>query len=311
MAPFSIDARRRFGKRSSTPWQMRAANVSEMPRSWKATSGKAACLKPSKPPAPPSLPVRQSLPYCDTPLRPAWSASGMPASLICAHTGSNLRVTRRDVALAVGHRAGDHHEDPGAGLEHAPDLGGGQVGVGQRDHGCRVQAAVASVEAPVLVEPSVEGGEGGVQRWHVVLERLLHPDAERGEQQRAVHALLVEELQAGVAVAVARVVGDRLELAEHRLEVDPVLVATAEVVLEAAGLGDGIEGRVRDELVDPAADEQAPLAVDLGPLHAPLGHRGVDEAGEGVLGLVVVVVGVEGAEAELGHARIVPVGHPF
>ena len=53
MAPFSIDASRRFGKRSSTPWQMRAANVSEMPRSWKATSGKTLCWKAEKPPVPP------------------------------------------------------------------------------------------------------------------------------------------------------------------------------------------------------------------------------------------------------------------
>ena len=86
--------------------------------------------------------------------------------------------------------------------------------------GAGVEAAVAAVEAPVLVEPRVEGGEGGVERGHVVLERLLHPDAERGEEQGAVHALLVEQRHACVTGAVAGVLGDRVEVAEHRLHVD-------------------------------------------------------------------------------------------
>ena len=77
----------------------------------------------------------------------------------------------------------------------------------------------------------------------------------------------------------------------------PPSLLAPEVVLEAARLGDRVERGVRDELVDLAAHQQALLAVDVGPLHAPLGHRGVDVAGERVLGLVVVVVGVEGSEA--------------
>ena len=98
-----------------------------------------------------------------------------------------------------------------------------------------VEPAVAAVEAPVVVEPLVERIEGGVQRGEVVLEGLLHADAERREQQRTVHALLVEQLQPGVAVAVAGVLADRVEVAEHRLQVDALVVAAPEVVLEAAG----------------------------------------------------------------------------
>src|SRR5690606_15054183 len=68
----------------------------------------------------------------------------------------------------------------------------------------------------------------------------------------------------------------------------------AEVVDQRAGFGHRVERRVRDEPVDLAADEEPLLAVDLGPAHAPALHPLVDVAGEGVGGLVVVVVGVEG-----------------
>ena len=157
--------------------------------------------------------------------------------------------------------------------EHPVDLLGGLLGVGEGDHRRGVEATVAAVEAPVLVEPVVERAEGGVERGHVALERLLHADAERGEQQRAVHPLLVEQLEPRVTVPVAGVLGDRVEVAEHRLHVEAALVLAAEVVLQRAGLGDRVEGGVRDELVDLPGHQQALLAVHLGPLHAPLLHR--------------------------------------
>ena len=58
---------------------------------------------------------------------------------------------------------------------------------------------------------------------------------------------------------------DRLELAEQRVQVRASRVAAAEVLVERAGLADGVERRVRDEPVDLAADEQALLAVDVAP----------------------------------------------
>jgi hypothetical protein len=117
-----------------------------------------------------------------------------------------------------------------------------------------------------------------VQRTDVVLQRLLHPDAERGEQQRAVHALLVEQLHASVTIAVGGVRVERLQVAEHGLHVQAALVLAPEVGLERAGLGDRVEGRVRDELVDLPAHQQALFAVHLGPLHAALLHGGIDVA---------------------------------
>ena len=77
---------------------------------------------------------------------------------------------------------------------------------------------------------------------------------------------------ASVAVAITGMLVDRVEVTEHRLQVEAVLVATVEVVLHRARGGDGIEGRVGDEVVDLPGDEEAPLAVHVGPLHAPLGH---------------------------------------
>ena len=72
--------------------------------------------------------------------------------------------------------------------------------------------------------------------------------------------------QTGVAVAVLR--ADRLELAERGADVVAGRLA-AEVVVEHTGLGDGIERGVRDEAVDPPADHQALLAVEVRPLHRP------------------------------------------
>ena len=216
-------------------------------------------------------------------------------------------MPRRHVAVPVhiGHRSRDHDQDAGAGVEHPGDLGLGQRGIGERDHGRRVQPAVPAVETPVVVQPAVERRERRVEGGNVTPERLLHPDTERGEQQRPLEALLVEETDPGGAVLVPGMVGERVELAEHRLQVEALGVAATEVVLEAAGAGDRVERRVGDELVDPAAHQQPPLAVDLGPLHAPLAHAGLDVAGEGVGGLVVVVVGVERPEVQRSHAAMV------
>ena len=61
-----------------------------MPRSAKATSGNAACLNAVKPPPPPASATFQNEPYWLTPLRPAWSAIGTPASAMSPQTLSNL-----------------------------------------------------------------------------------------------------------------------------------------------------------------------------------------------------------------------------
>ena len=123
-----------------------------------------------------------------------------------------------------------------------------------------------------------------------MLQRVLDADAERREQQRAGEALLVHHLQARLAVAVLR--AQRLELAE-RLDDRLLLRVAAVPVVQRAGLGHRVEGRVGDVGVDRAAHEQPAPAVDVGPPHAPVAQRAVPVPGERVLGLVVVVVEVE------------------
>ena len=89
--------------------------------------------------------------------------------------------------------------------------------------------------------------------------------------------------------------GRSLELAEQLDDTGASFVVPAEVLLEAPGLGEVAERRVRDEPVHATADERPRLAVDLGPLHRPLLVLGFDVTGERVDRLVVVVVGVETA----------------
>ena len=163
-----------------------------------------------------------------------------------------------------------------------------------------------AVEAPVLVEPGIERAESSMQCGNVALEGFLHAHALGGEQHHRLQALPVHQLDTGGTVAEAGMVVERVKLAEHLRDVAAFEVAAPEVVLQAAGLGDRVEGGVRDELVDLAAHHEALFAVDGGPLHAALAHGRVDVADEGVGGLVVVAVHVEGPEAQV--ARF---GHSF
>ena len=186
-------------------------------------------------------------------------------------------------------------DDAGIGQQDALELGHRGLHVDQGQHRRREDALLVGV-APIVLEPAVEGLEGGDQGRRVVSKRLLHADPERREQEAPVEALLVHDPQPGVAVAVLRVNG--LELTEEGPHVLGARVATSEVLVEAARLRDGIEERVGDEAVDLPAHQQTPATVDLRPLHGPLGHFGIDVAGVGVGRLVVVVVGVEDAVLE-------------
>ena len=210
--------------------------------------------------------------------------------------------------IAVGGRDGAGHGDDhsGAHREHSVEFGNRQLRIGQREKGDGVDTSVAAVETPVLIEPAVECGEGRVEGGDVVLQRLLHAHSLCGEQEHGLQPLFVHQREAGVAVAVSRVLRDGSQVAEHLPEVHVAgLVLPPEIVLEAARRGDGVEGWVGDELVDSAAHEEALFSVDLRPLHTSLLHLGIDVANEGVFGLVVMVVGVEREKRKLGHvARV-------
>jgi hypothetical protein len=135
-------------------------------------------------------------------------------------------------------------------------------------------------------------------------ERLLHPDAQRGEEDGPFHALVVHDLQAGVAVLVLGMVGQPVEVAEQLGRVSAFRVAAPEVLVERARPGDRIPRRVRDEPVDATGHQQAFPAVHRRPLHGPLAVLRFDVAGERVLGFVVVVVAIEQPEIQVGHHRL-------
>jgi hypothetical protein len=200
-------------------------------------------------------------------------------------------------AERIGDRTGADHDDASAVLEHAGRLRLRRGRVEQAEVGRGEDAVLVGV-APVVLHPPVERAEGGLGGLGIVGEGLLHPDAQRGEEEAGLHALVVHALEAGVAVAVLG--ADGLELAEGRADVVAGRLAP-EVVVEHAGPGHGIERRVRDEAVDLARDHQPRLSVDRGPLDGPTSVLGLQVARERVGRLVVVVVGIEQLEAECGH----------
>ena len=254
MAPFSIEARRRFGNRSSTPWQMSAANVSEMPRSWKATSGNAACLKPSKPPPPPSLARAPELAVLRHAAEPGVERQ-RDAGLVDLRphadrtSGGRARRSRRRRARGRGSSRGSARR---------PRARDAHLGRGQRRRSARVIIGAAYRRPSPRSKPQsssshrLKAVKAACSAGTSCLSASCMPTPSVGNSSAPSMPCSSSSCTPGVAVAVAGVVGDRLEVAEHRLEVDAVVVAAAEVVLEAARLGDRVEGGVRDELVDPA-----------------------------------------------------------
>ena len=88
-----------------------------------------------------------------------------------------------------------------------------------------------------------------------MLECLLHTNPEGGEEEGRLQALVVHDGESGGRVPELWMLGDRVEVAEHGGQVQALGVAAPEIVLEAPRAGDRVEGGIRDELVDPAADQ--------------------------------------------------------
>ena len=209
--------------------------------------------------------------------------------------GVERGVERREPAGAGGDRRRSHDDDAGPEPQHPVQLRADRGGVAERDVGS-AEYAVLAVVAPVVVQPPVEAPHHGDCRVDVVAEELLVEHAERREQPDRMQALGVHHLETGLRVHV--VVGQRLAVAQHLGGV-PALGVPLEVVAQRSGLGDGVPGRIGHRPGQPAPDEVVLAAAHVHPLHHPGLHRGVDVAGERVVGLVVVVVGVEGPVAEI------------
>jgi hypothetical protein len=130
---------------------------------------------------------------------------------------------------------------------------------------------------------------------HVVLDAV----AEGGEQEVLLDALFVHLREARVAVAV--LLGERLELAVAA-SVERTHVAFAatflellQPLMERARPRDRVERGVRHTGAELPAEHEVALLALRHPAHEPL-HALVAVASEGILGLVVVVVGVEELE---------------
>ena len=169
--------------------------------------------------------------------------------------------------------------------------------IGRRDDR-RGEDPVLVVERPLLVDPLVERVDHGVGQLGVVPQALLEQAGQRREHQGPVDAQLVHQLEAGAGLAER---GDGPHRLADQLPVRLALgVAVPEVLLLGARPGHDLEGRVRDVLADRALDHDLRAAVDLDVVDGaavPVGQV----PGEGVLGLVEVVVGVEDGEVAAGE----------
>ncbi|WP_261901134.1 hypothetical protein [Mycobacterium marinum] len=218
-------------------------------------------------------------------------------------------ITGRTHADLGGDRSGNHDDKARVVAQRPLELPHGVIRYAQRDVWGGENPFLIG-ESPVLLHPANEGVEGRRRGLPVGQQRLLHPDPEGGQHDAALHALFVHGRQPSVAVTVFG--ANRLQVAEQCVEVGASGIAAAEVLVERAGLADRVEGRIRDEPVYPAPDDQPRSAVQLGPLDGTLFVFALDVAGERVHRLVVVVVAVEEREPELGlhRRRVLSVAGP-
>ena len=205
------------------------------------------------------------------------------------------------VAAAVGCGRGAHAHHPHAAGDELVDLGERERRI-REAHDRRRQDSALTLEAPVVFQPAVERAHARHQRGDVEAQRLLEPTAERGEHEGPFHVLLVEHRDAGGAVLVLRVA--RLD-PDQRLRINALGYLPAEHEVVAARHDHRVERGVRDEAPHLApGQEEGALALGHHLDAAVLVGR-VEVTGAGVERLVVVLVRVDGAEAEVGH-RVVP-----
>ena len=284
-----MEATRSSGKRAKTPWQTNAAMVSSIGPV--ATGHVAEGVEPE----------RQHLARAGPVVRVPGVAAvrgvhrhedvgvhdGLPE-------GVELRVAERTRAAVARDRRRPDEDGLGAALDTPLELLDRLLDDGQRDHR-RGEDAVLVVEGPLLVHPLVEGVDGGVGQIEVVAHPLLEQAGQRREHERPVDAELVHDLEARRRLAEG---GDGAHRLADDLAVGLALgVPVAEVLLLGPRLGHHLEGGVGDVLADRAEDHDLRAPVQLDVVDGALVLLG-QVPGERFLGLVEVVVGVEGREVE-------------
>ena len=148
----------------------------------------------------------------------------MPASFTRAQNGSK-QGSPSERRFAPGHRRRAQVHHARVARERPLELRHRLLHVHQREHGRR-EDPLAPGEAPVLVEPLVEGVQRGVGQLRVVAQRMLDADAEGRKEQAALDPLLVHQREPRLAVAIGG--ADRLELAEGRADVESLGILAAE-----------------------------------------------------------------------------------
>ena len=220
--------------------------------------------------------------------------------------GVEYRVGRRFGAFGRVGRAVADRDDPCASPGAPFDLLDRLVEVRQGEERDGEDAVVVG-EAPVVVEPAVEGPEDVDGRLGVGLHRAFHADALRREQPCRLDALLVHAAQPGVAV---EPFGVLVGVLARQLVAQTGLVAPAgEVLVEGPGPGPHVHvaGAGQDRMDPVVVGEDVAgfaVAVEVDEPHASVRELGVAVAGEGLAGLPIVVVGVEDR-----RDLIVGVGH--
>ncbi|MEK6439238.1 hypothetical protein WBK50_09525 [Pseudonocardia sp. T1-2H] len=200
-----------------------------------------------------------------------------------------LRERRRaPAAVPLDRRRLDEH-GPGTVLDEVLEFPAGVVDQRTRDHRGHEEPVLVHV-APRLEHPAVERVDHRHDQLGVLRRGVLDQVGQRREDQRLVHALLVEGLDPGARLAEVRLRVDRPtgELAEGL----PLLVlARIELLVRPQG-GHPVERGVGDELGDPVEDRDTGVPSHLHVLHRPAeALRQVP--GEGLRCLVHVGVRVE------------------
>ncbi|MBK7948080.1 MAG: hypothetical protein IPK00_04935 [Deltaproteobacteria bacterium] len=186
-------------------------------------------------------------------------------------------------------------DDPRPELQDRLDLADRLVEIDER-HRRHGEDPMAVVEAPGVVDPAVERAQVRDAGGRVVAQLPFHAEAEARPHHDRLDLLLVHPFEAGLAVVEARDLPRLNHVGVGERSVARVLVGD-----DGTGAADAVDGRhlevVGGVAADPRLSATRRVALDV---NGAVGEGRVEEAREGVVGLVIVVVGVDEAIGKAG-----------